>query len=80
MEKEDIENIGFVFLRNEGNKLLFLNESKYNRDEKLYFGEKIENTTYIVIENNCGQFYFMGWIETIEDLKKILKQVGVYHN
>ncbi len=71
----DVESIGFVFLKKEEGKYVFINKSKNNRDEKIYFGEIYEDKRYIVVENNCGQFYFRGWLKNRKELKKILKQV-----
>ena len=75
LNRDDLESIGFVYLKKEGGKYVFINESKNNRDEKIYFGEFYENKRYIAIENNCGQFYFMGWLKNKKELKKLLKQV-----
>lgn len=77
LKTKDVESIGFVFLKIDGNKYVFVNESKFNRGEKIHFGELYEDKRYIAIENNCGQFYFMGWLKTKKELKKILYQVGV---
>jgi hypothetical protein len=75
---KNVKSLGFVFLEKRKEKLSFINESDKNRDEKIYFGELIENKRYIVIENNCGQFYFMGWLKNKKELKKILEQVGIF--
>lgn len=75
--QKKIESIGFVFIRKDGDKLLFLNKSPFNRDEKIYLGSEYESLRYVAIENNCGQFYFMGWLKNNKELKKVLKQVGV---
>lgn len=74
---KNVESLGFVFLKKDGNKDMFINESILNRDEKIYFGEIYEDKRYIAIENNCGQFYFMGWLKNKKELKKILEQVGI---
>ncbi len=75
LNREDLESIGFVYIKKEGGKYVFINESKKNRDEKIYFGEMYKDKRYIVIENNCGQFYFMGWLKNKKELKKLLNQV-----
>ncbi|MBE7649147.1 hypothetical protein [Tenacibaculum finnmarkense] len=75
--EKNIESIGFVFLKKEEGKRVFINKSKFNRDETIHFGEIKGELRYIVIENNCGQFYFMGWLKNKKELKKLLKQVGV---
>jgi hypothetical protein len=73
-----LESLGFVFLKKEGYKSVFINDCHANRGEKICFGEIYEDKRYIAIENNCGQFYFMGWVKNKKELKKILKQVGVF--
>ena len=75
--EKNIESIGFVFLKNEEGKRVFINTSKFNRDETIHFGEIQGELRYIVVENNCGQFYFMGWLKNKKELKKLLKQVSV---
>ena len=72
-----LEILGFVFLEKEGDKDVYLNKSEFNRDEKIYLGKIKDDLRYVVIENNCGQFYFMGWLKNKKELKKLLKQVGV---
>jgi hypothetical protein len=72
----EVEGLGFKFLGIEEGKRKFINISKNNRDEQIYFGRE----NYVAIENNCGDFYFMGWLKSIEELKKLLNQVGVYYS
>ena len=75
LKTDDLESIGFVYMKKECGKDVFINKSKDNRSEKIHFGELYENKRYIAIENNCGQFYFMGWLKNKKELKKLLKQV-----
>lgn len=75
--EKDIESLGFIFLKYENSKIVFINNSIFNRDEKIHFGELYQDKRYIVIENNCGQFYFMGWIKNKEELEIILNQTCV---
>ena len=75
LDKKDIESISFKYLKKDGDKSKFINKSTYNRDEKIYLGKRYENKRYVVIENNCGQFYFMGWLKNIKELKTVLNQV-----
>ena len=75
LNRHDVESIGFEFLKKEEGKYVFINKNNGNRDEKIHFGEIYENKRYIAIENNCGQFYFMGWLKNRKELKKLLKQV-----
>jgi predicted nucleic acid-binding Zn finger protein len=74
--QEQLKELGFEFLEMDGDKKVFLNESKNNRDERIYIGKN----NYVVVENNCGIFYFMGWLKTKKELKRILKQVGVEYS
>ena len=78
--KNDLELLGFAFLKKEDNKNVFINENKLSRDEKIYLGESYENERYIAIQNNCGDFYFKGWVKNIEELKIILIQIKVRFN
>ena len=75
LTKKDLESISFKYLKKDGDKSKFINKSTYNRDEKIYLGKRYENKKYVAIENNCGQFYFMGWLKNIKELKIILNQV-----
>lgn len=77
LTEKEVELLGFMFFKTEEDKSVFINNSKFSRDEKIYFGEIFEDKRYIAIENNCGQFYFMGWLKNKKELKKILQQVGV---
>ena len=77
---EDIEILGFVLFKKINEKSVFINESKFSRDEKIYFGERFENKRYIAIENNCGDFYFKGWLENKKELEKLLNQLCVGFN
>jgi hypothetical protein len=74
--EEQVKDLGFEFLEMDGDKKVFLNESENNRDERIYLGKN----DYVVIENNCGIFYFMGWLKNIKELKILLKQVGVEYS
>ena len=74
---KNLESLNFVFVQKDGNKSVFQNNCEFNRDEKIHFGEVYKDRRYIAIENNCGQFYFMGWLKTKKELKKILEQVGI---
>lgn len=73
LDEDDLFKTGFQFLDSREGKLRFINE----RDEKIYFGDFYKELRYIVIENNCGQFYFMGWLKNKNELQKVLKQVGI---
>jgi hypothetical protein len=73
LTRKNIKSLGFVCLE----KDTFINESPNNRDEKIYFGEIYQNKRYITITNNCGQFYFMGWLKNKKQLKRLFEQVGV---
>ena len=81
-----LDNIFLMGSKNElafkkiNEKSVFINESKCSRDEKIYFGELFENKRYIAIENNCGDFYFKGWLENKKELEKLLNQVCVGFN
>ena len=77
MEAKDLELLGFEFLEKEGDKDVYINKSEFNRDEKIYLGKIKDDLRYVVIENNCGQFYFMGWLKNKKELKKLLKQVCI---
>lgn len=77
LTEKDLKSIGFVFFEKENNKDVFINECNFNRDEKIHLGETYKDKTCIVIENNCGQYYFMGRIKNKKELKKLLDQVGV---
>ena len=54
LNRHDLESIGFVFLKKEEYKYVFINKSKNNRDEKIYVGETYEGKRYIAIAYNCG--------------------------
>ena len=77
LTEKNIESLGFVYLEKRKGKSFFINESECNRDERIYFGELIENKRYIVVENNCGQIYFRGWLKDINEFKKLLEQTNV---
>lgn len=77
LTQKEVESLGFVFFEKKESKSVFLNNDKSSRDERIYFGELFEGKRYIAVENNCGQFYFMGWIKNKKELKKVLSQVGV---
>ena len=72
-----LNSVGFLFSEKENNKDVFINECVLSRDEKIHLGETYQDKTHVVIENNCGQFYFMGWLKNKRELKKLLEQVGV---
>lgn len=75
--EQELEQLGFTLIRTEGDKKVFINKSDGNRDEIIYFGSLIESIRQISIENNCGQFYFIGWLKNKKDLTKVLNWTGV---
>lgn len=77
IKKRDLRQLGFTLIRTDENKKVFINESDDSRDEKIYFGGLFENKRQISIENNCGDFYFKGWLESKEDLTKVLDWILV---
>lgn len=78
LDEQDIIDLGFEQIETRPHlKKEFINNKEFGRDEKIYFGEFFDKRRYIAIENNCGQFYFMGWIKNKSELEKVLEQVGV---
>lgn len=81
LNRYDLESVGFIYIeKKEQGKYIFINKSENNKDEKIYFGNMDQNKRYIVIKNNCGQVYFMGWLKNKKELKKILKQLLIKYN
>lgn len=77
--EQDLEQLGFTLIHTDENKKVYINESEYSRDEKIYFGELFDNKRHIAIENNCGDFYFKGWLENKNDLIKVLEWTLVFY-
>ena len=76
LDEKDILDLGFEQIETRPHlKSEFVNSKEFGRDEKIYFGDFYQGLRYIAIENNCGQFYFMGWIKNKSELKKVLKMV-----
>lgn len=79
LDEQDILDCGFEQIDTKSYlKKEFINNKEFGRDEKIYFGEFFDNRRYIAIENNCGQFYFMGWLKNKIELEKALKQTNVW--
>jgi hypothetical protein len=80
LSEKDILDLGFEQLETKPyDKLKFININSNNRDQCIHFEDEILEGMgkYIAIENNCGQFYFMGWLKTKKELETVLKQTGV---
>jgi hypothetical protein len=79
LNEQDVLDCGFEQIDTKSYlKKEFINNKEFGRDEKIYFGEFFDNRRYIAIENNCGQFYFMGWLKNKIELEKALKQTNVW--
>lgn len=68
--KKDIEFFGFDFVGIKECKLYFINDQDY----RIYFDEE---KGYIAIESNASEFYFKGYLQTIDELVTVLKQTRV---
>jgi hypothetical protein len=80
LDEFDIIDCGFEKLETKScKKLKFININKYNRDECIYFEDKVVDGygKYVAVDNNCGDFYFKGHIKNKSELKKLLEQLGV---
>jgi hypothetical protein len=80
LDESDIESLGFEKLETKPyEKLKFININPDNRDQRIHFEDEILEGMgkFIAIENNCGDFYFKGWIKNKTELIKLLKQLGI---
>ncbi len=81
LDEQDILDLGFEKLETKPyEKLQFININPDNRDQRIHL-EDDQITEgfgkYLAIENNCGDFYFKGWLKNKNELIKLLKQVGI---
>jgi hypothetical protein len=81
LDQEDIESLEFKKLETKPyEKLKFINIKNTNRDERVYLEDDLINEgfgKYVAIENNCGGFYFKGWLKNKKEFQKLLAQLNI---